>query len=141
MKYYYEVSNSILDSFSQQNAGTTEPGSAELDVAHQTKSDSICPNASCDMVETTFRVHLDRLKGPLYNKSCKKCGVKITTKSMQLLPVYYCRKNRNPNDGDDDSSAGSNACTNVICGACFPAVTEKRVRTQRTFDDMNGKWP
>jgi hypothetical protein len=109
-----------------------------INASKSTEEPPICPDGTCEMTASQHKVHLDRRKGPLYDKSCIKCGNKITTKTMRLLSVYYCKHVRHDDDCDDDSACPR--CYNVICGYCYtPAVVSgKRIRTQREFEFMNG---
>ena len=68
--------------------------------------------------------------------------MKITTKSFDLLPVYYCQNVRNCRDGGDFNEEDENIphCENVVCATCS-LPDEKRDRSQRKFSGFNGLSP
>lgn len=93
---------------------------------------TICSNGACKITSTTFKILMDKKKGPLYAKTCIKCSCPITPKTICLLPVFYCKLVKHP------SEESTPICNNIICGGCYIPMSDKRQRTQRNFSGYNG---
>jgi hypothetical protein len=99
---------------------------------------NVCRDAKCVLLNTTYKSFAGP-KGLLWKKKCVECDIKITTKTFDLLPVYYCENVRNWEAGEfDDDVATLPQCQNVICGNCARPPEKQRERTKILFKGMNG---